>query len=195
MKEIAVIGDVHGKVNEYWKILQCLQKETNSIQVGDFGFKKQHKWHKENIDSDLHKVNFGNHDDYTFLNHTHSLGNFTIKENLMTVRGAWSVDNRLRTEGIDWWSNEQLNYEEMQQAIDLYIKHKPKIMITHDCPQEVKQSLFDYDNKTITNNGLQSMFEEHQPDVWIFGHYHRSKNEIINGTRFICLAELEMIII
>ena len=40
---LLIIGDVHGKVNEYYKLLQ--KHKGVSIQVGDFGFKKEHKWH------------------------------------------------------------------------------------------------------------------------------------------------------
>ena len=64
---LLIIGDVHGKVNEYWKILQKWDKRHCSIQVGDFGFKKQHEWHLKNIDFSQHQINFGNHDDYSFL--------------------------------------------------------------------------------------------------------------------------------
>lgn len=45
--------------------------------------------------------------------------------------------------------------------------------------------------KSQTRTMLQKMFEEHKPELWIFGHHHKSKDEVINGTRFICLDELE----
>ena len=126
----------------------------------------------------------------------HSLGNFNLISNeIMTVRGAYSIDKAHRTENIDWWNNEELNCIEMQNAMDFYILNKPKIMITHDCPHEARKQLFGINEKTITTNGLQMMFENHQPDLWIFGHHHRSKNEIINRTRFIYLAELETMVI
>ncbi len=186
-----IIGDVHGKINEYWKILQ--KHKCPSIQVGDFGFKKQHNWHLKNIDHSQHQINFGNHDDYGFLDAPHSLSNWSISTNgLMTVRGAYSIDKAYRTENLDWWANEELNYEEMQNAIDFYNFNKPKIMITHDCPDYARRYLFGIRDKSITSNGLQAMFEFHQPDIWIFGHHHRRKEETINGTKFICLAELEI---
>lgn len=189
---LLIIGDVHGKINEYWKILQKWDKRHCSIQVGDFGFSKQHEWHLKNIDYSQHQINFGNHDDYTYLDKPHSLSNWSISTSgLMTVRGAYSVDKAYRTENVDWWANEELNYEEMQRAIDSYIFNKPKIMITHDCPHEAREKLFGINEKSITTNGLQAMFENHQPELWVFGHHHKSKNEVINGTRFICLAELE----
>jgi len=186
---LLIIGDVHGNINSYWKIVS--QINNLSIQVGDFGFKKSHEWHLKNIDFSQHKINFGNHDDYTFLHEPHSLNNFYIGNEYMTVRGAQSIDKFRRIEGLDWWKNEELNYNEMQNAIDHYIHNKPKLMITHDCPLIVKQHLFGMTDKTITSKGLQMMFENHQPDLWVFGHYHESKDVVLNGTRFVCLAELE----
>lgn len=187
-----IIGDVHGKINDYWKILQK-HKNINSIQVGDFGFKKQHEWVLTNIDYTQHQINFGNHDDYTYLDKPHSMGNFSFayQSGIMTIRGAYSIDKAYRRENIDWWANEELNYEEMQIAIDHYEYNKPKIIISHDCPFEVCQNLFGINEKSMTTQGLQAMFEIHQPELWIFGHHHKSKNEVINKTRFICLAELE----
>ena len=35
-----------------------------------------------------------------------------------------------------------------------------------------------------------AMFEYHRPDVWIFGHWHRSASAVVDGTRFQCLGEL-----
>ena len=192
---ILVIGDVHGKVDKYWKILRK-NLSMKSIQVGDFGLREHHEWHLKNMESKQHKINFGNHDDYSFLESEHSLGDFSIDINeIMTVRGALSIDKYKRIEGVDWWSNEELNYNEMQQAIDTFIYNKPKVMITHDCPLMVQSALFGITDKSITNNGLQAMFEEHQPDIWIFGHHHKSRTESIEGTKFICLAELETYIL
>ena len=193
---LLIIGDVHGKVDNYWKILKK-HKKGRSIQVGDFGFHKQHNWHLKNIDWSQHQINFGNHDDYTFLNEPHSLSNwsYSFQEKLMTVRGAFSVDKEFRTKDIDWWENEELNYEEMSNAIGHYILNRPKIMITHDCPQSIRKEIFNISEKSMTSNGLQQMFEMHQPDIWIFGHHHKSIRKKINGTDFICLNELETVLL
>jgi len=193
---LLIIGDVHGKINNYWKILKSSGEYHSSIQLGDLGFKKEHQWHIDNIDCTKHRINFGNHDDYTYLNAAHSLGDWSVSKNgIMTVRGADSIDKYRRIEGLDWWPNEELNYDQMKHAIDTYILTKPKIMITHNCPREVSNDLFGIMEKSITTNGLQAMLEYHQPDLWVFGHHHKSKNEVINGTRFICLAELETLIV
>ena len=185
-----IIGDIHGKIDSYYEILS--KYKSPSIQVGDFGFSKQHRWHLDNLDSSIHKINFGNHDDYTYLNKPHSLGNFNYYKNVFTIRGAESIDKHLRTENLDWWREEELSYSQMQECIDFYEKIKPEIVVSHDCPDDVRKALFNIKDKSITSTGLQFMFEIHQPKLWIFGHHHKSKNEVINGTKFICLDELEV---
>lgn len=78
------------------------------------------------------------------------------------------------------------------EAFDKYCEVRPKIVVSHDCPQSVMMQLFRYPEKSQTRTMLEMMFQEHQPELWIFGHHHKSKDEIINGgTRFICLSELE----
>lgn len=186
-----IIGDVHGKVNEYLIIINNLPLHFNTIQIGDFGFKTQHLWHLKNIDNSKHKILFGNHDDYSFLGFPHSYGNYKIFSDAFLIRGAYSIDKHLRTPGRDWFSNEELTYSEMQTAIDEYEENKPSIVISHDCPQSIRKNLFNIPEKSITSNGLQIMLEIHKPDVWIFGHHHKSKDITIDGTRFICLSELE----
>lgn len=187
-----VIGDVHGKVKEYKKIIDSFPKGSKSIQVGDFGFRKEHEWHLKNIDNRFHKINFGNHDDYSFICKNHSLKNYSFKRNVMTVRGAYSIDRYIRTEDVDWWRNEELSYVEMNEAIKEYSIKKPKIMITHDCPQSIRNHFFGIKEYSLTSIGLQEMFEINQPNIWIFGHHHLSRNEVINETKFICLKELEV---
>ncbi len=188
-----VIGDVHTKIEMYYEILKK-HNFQKSIQVGDFGFKRAHQWHLDNLTDD-HKVNFGNHDDYNFLNEKYSCGNFSFSNDIMTIRGANSIDRYNRIENTDWFSNEELNYNEMGLCIDSYIENKPKIVISHDCPDEICKSLFGIYDKSITRKGLQSMFEIHKPDLWIFGHHHESKNVNILGTQFVCLNELETYLI
>lgn len=197
-----IIGDVHQKIYSYYAAIK--RHGGRSIQVGDFGFGEYHKWHLEHLDSNLHKIVFGNHEDYNYLYHPHSLSNFSYdaQESLMTIRGAFSIDAWKRIEGIDLFAQqEQLSYMEMRRAVALAEEQKPRIIISHDCPEEVRASFFGIDpkinprDKSITTQGLQGLFEIHQPDLWVFGHYHKSKDEIVNGTRFICLAELETFIL
>jgi Icc-related predicted phosphoesterase len=113
------------------------------------------------------------------------------KLGIMTVRGAYSIDQSVRIEGVNWWRNEEISYKKMEEIIKFYEGMKPKIMTTHECPQSIRDYLFGIKERSITSMALETMFQIHQPDLWIFGHHHISKNEIINGTKFICLEELQ----
>jgi hypothetical protein len=35
------------------------------------------------------------------------------------------------------------------------------------------------------------MLEAHQPDLWLFGHWHRNRDLRMGQTRFICVGEKE----
>lgn len=190
-----VIGDVHGNINSFEKIIY--QHKGDSIQLGDFGFKKHHDYFLNNFDLESNSVLFGNHDYYPYLREPHSLGDYGCDHlgELFFVRGAYSIDKHIRTIGVDWFENEEMTYQTFKDVINKYELVKPKIVISHDCPQSLRESLFGIHEKSMTSNGLQAMFEIHQPDLWIFGHHHKSKNVNINGTNFRCLAELEAFLI
>lgn len=188
-----IIGDVHGKVNEYKKIIDGCDQ---SICVGDFGFKKEWDWYSDNVDFVKHRINPGNHDYGPYLTtHVGSTGDWEYFSDfdLFTIRGAKSIDQTLRIEGISWFANEQLTYSEGLIVFDKYCELKPKIVVSHDAPHSVIEHLFKYGwlDKSNTTQLLQRMFEEWQPELWVFGHHHQSKDVVINGTRFICLNELE----
>lgn len=207
--KILVIGDVHGKIDDLIEIIESTDC-ANFIQLGDLGFAKHwdqlikylrnRKW--ANKPEIYFRLIPGNHDDYTKLHvktdnttkwmRTGSIkvDNVWIEGEFFGVRGADSIDKHLRTEGISWWLTEEMNYNELGKAIDLYIHYKPKYMFSHDCPQSVMEQLFGYKDKSRTRQALQQMFELHQPEYHFFGHHHKAIDEVINGTRFICLPEL-----
>ena len=70
---ITVVGDIHGKFDQYYNIVK--DKEY-SICLGDFGFSDSwQKLHYSGLDSDKHKICKGNHDQYEFES-PYDLGNF-----------------------------------------------------------------------------------------------------------------------
>ena len=188
--KLTIIGDVHGNIHEYQKITENCEM---SICVGDFGFKREWDWHRKNIDPSRHLINMGNHDYTPAMKWDMNCDNFWCNHirNYMTIRGAWSIDKARRIEGRDWFANEELTYQEGLIAFDAYVQMKPKIVISHDCPDSIRQTFFGITEKSNTSNLLQAMFEAHQPELWIFGHHHKHRDSEIFGTRFICLEELE----
>jgi len=136
----------------------------------------------------------GNHDYLPYLHESpFSLGDWQYSDyfELFTIRGADSIDKHLRTEGVDWFAEEEISIPIGYEILDNFTRIKPRIVATHDCPQSVMEHFFGYQEKSRTRQLLQACFEAHQPDLWVFGHHHRSKFDIINGTKFKCLSELE----
>ena len=188
-----LVGDVHQKNIQYEKIIDnCCGK---SVVLGDFGFDTEHKWLLKYKDTERHKVLFGNHDYYPLVNEKHSLGHFGMYEGMFFVRGAetpW-FDRGRRMMGVDLFENEQLTYAELTKAFELYVQEKPEIVISHECPQFLKEVEFGYSESNVTTQGLDAMFDAHKPKYWFFGHYHKPIQATYKGCLFRCLDELESV--
>jgi len=216
--KLTFIGDVHGRYKSYRSVVeQC----DYSVQIGDFSF----AYDVFNDISLNHRFFGGNHDNYEIIGECpNNLGDFGTQTingvEFFFIRGAWSIDRKWRRFKIDWFPEEELNYVQQQEALEAYRAAKPKIMVTHDAPLEVVRTLFgtdtlvffDHERDTVTATGqlLQECFNYHQPDLWIFGHHHKNRSELVlppgeiynpdskeegyhdkPKTRFICLGELQ----
>jgi Calcineurin-like phosphoesterase len=141
-------------------------------------------------------------------------------ENLFFLGGAWSIDAAWRIPGISWWPDEEQSPEALNAAFQLYVKSKPRIVATHETPTSAAITMLnglmmpkrtesgytdatrekgeDYEYykaklgcaETRTSQYLQQMFDAHQPEHWVFGHYHVRRDFTIKGTQFHCLPEL-----
>ena len=190
---IILIGVTHGKFLSYKEICR---KHKLTVQLGDFGFKQGHDWHNVNLDSNSHKVLFGNHDYHPIRNTArHSLGTFGMYNNMFFIAGGKSIDAHLRTEGLDYFSNEELNYNEVNSILDEYTKVKPLVVISHVPPIEVKQELGYREFGEVTDKLFSILLVIHRPTLWIFGHMHKSINMKYGVTQFIGLNELETLTI
>lgn len=198
MSNIKIIGDIHGKVDAYYQLIKDV---PFSIQLGDFGFRHSWKWLEQNkINSDNHKIIVGNHDEYPYINKyifpDYGMVNFHGLD-FYTIRGAFSVDKAYRTQGISWWPEEELSYNDLQKAIDDYTNSRPYIVISHECPGDhtgISTSMFQ--RRWIINRtglAMQKMWNNYHPKLWIFGHWHRTMIYSIEGTTFVCLDELDSI--
>jgi len=191
------IGDIHGNVMGYMSIIN---DATESVQVGDFGvgfFPDHTTEFVDDLHSDgRHKFIRGNHDDPALCKQRPgyiSDGTFDRDRSIMYAGGAWSIDWQYRTPGYTWWPDEELSLGELVGLHADYVHHEPRVMVTHDCPTQVAFEFFIKGTskpqyRTRTADALDGMFQRHQPDVWIFGHWHEDVDRVINGTRFICLG-------
>jgi predicted phosphodiesterase len=202
--KLRIIGDVHGHIENYVYLINSLKKCDMSVQLGDMGFKdsyeqlqKAHDFY--NIPKGKHRFIGGNHDDYDHRpDQMYSdFGALDLNgKNCFFIRGAESVDNHHRKEGVSWWAAEQLTYKQSMAAIDLYASIKPDIMFTHDCPTALLMFYLTNPMKgegNSTNELLQQCFDIHKPKFWYFGHHHNTKVVEYKGTIFHCLDELSYI--
>ena len=194
VQSIGIIGDIHGKVNTYSRTIRDFDA---TIQVGDFGFRSD--WEKlSSVDSYYHKILPGNHEDYDYIdefNPNHSLGDFGQTNfhglEFFFLRGAYSIDQSVRTRGLDWWNQEQLNYVQLTSALNVYDDIRPEVVITHTMPLMIVNVIFKHMSSIpcSTSTVLDRMFEIHQPKLWILGHFHPYKVtvRVISGTTFVVL--------
>jgi Icc-related predicted phosphoesterase len=170
---VSFIGDVHGK---WWSYHDIISTRYNTYQVGDFGvgfpgsFNLPEMW--KTMDKGFHV------------------------DNIFFMGGAESIDRGLRTPGYDWWPDEQVTFEYFTSKIlPNYMKGGFNIVVTHDCPRSsCKRHCLTFKIVIpLTRHMLQILFDEYQPDLWVFGHWHKSVRKKINGTEFVCLAELEVL--
>lgn len=194
--QITIIGDVHGKYDRYHKLIRQTDYYPYTVQLGDFGFKYETL---NNVDSTKHLIIPGNHDNYNMCyRYPHFLGDYGYTKlngvEFFYYRGAYSVDRQYRTVGIDWWENEQVSIDQFMKAREFYREIKPRLVITHDCPQNIASQMLNsgdivYEN--MTGWALQELLNIHEPEYWFFGHWHHSRNIKYGNTNFMCLDELE----
>jgi hypothetical protein len=206
MAHTRIIGDIHGYLHDY-EIL--LAGQDRSVQVGDFGigFAGSY-WHDKVNDlhrNTNHRFIRGNHDNPGMCPEMVGwIPDMTVEGDVMYVGGAWSIDWGSRVDGVNWWSQtEELSPRELYEAISVYEKAKPRVMITHDCPTEAATHMFfktglapsgpNGQIQTRTAAAFQTMFEIHQPDFWFYGHWHFTRELDLNGTHFHCLGELDFV--
>lgn len=205
---IRFIGDVHGKFRPFKKLIKNAER---SVQVGDLGvgFKKYNYCRDLVWDTNpphalmvKHNCKFirGNHENPSVCRrHSQWIKDGTIENDVMYIGGAVSIDRAFRTEGIDWWADEECSYNEIQVMIDNYIIKKPRVMVTHDCPESIADVILSqfnrakYGDPSRTRQALEVMRHYHKPEIHIFGHWHKDLDITIDGTRFICLGELSYI--
>lgn len=200
------IGDVHGKYNRYRTIIKDLPP---TIQVGDMGvgFRDSHGEYLASPPYDQmvagnHRFIRGNHDNpCVCASHSQWIKDGHTENSMMFVGGGVSIDREFRREGYSWWADEELSLTSLSEIVSDYCRIKPEIMVTHDCPEEIAQRILhkltvpsvklDPRHSSRTRQAFSAMLTFHRPKLWVFGHWHISFDETIEGTRFVCLAELE----
>lgn len=199
-----IIGDIHGKYDQYINIAQE-SPDGLSVCVGDVGF--DYTYLIENLDSSCHKIIPGNHDNH-FDYSPHFLGRFgeaTLgNHRFFFIGGAWSIDRKYRTQGKDWFYNEELSFAEMNDCLDLWEKSDCELLITHDMPffyvnkymrplwSKFIQEEFSPFRGSNTNHFLEAVWNVKRASLahWLHGHHHVDFSIELDGVKLQCLSEL-----
>lgn len=194
MTKIRFIGDVHQLYPQYFNLIND-NKVDYSVALGDIGF----DYHVlKSIDINKHRCLAGNHDNYDVISaYPIFLGDYGVYKcsntSMFYIRGGYSIDRQYRTPHKSWWPQEQLNYNQTNAALKEYKQNKPYLMISHECPSEILPLIFTtVFPPSYTAKLLQSCFEYYKPNMWIFGHMHKSFRIQYKNTQFIGLNELEV---
>lgn len=208
-KNIWLVGDCHGMLAELKNVIQKIPKDELIFQVGDLGIGFKNCL-VPNFPTNF-KFAVGNHDDRNLAaDHPNYAGDwgYLAQHETFFMGGAYSIDNPYqnrfyrRTPFINWWPWEELSEEEFAQVEKLYREIRPRFMITHDAPEILYPSLLTSSGRDPTDiienrtaKFLDKLFSIHQPEAWVFGHWHMSQTYLLGGTQFRCLAELETYIL
>lgn len=206
--KIRFIGDVHSKFERYKKLIKGCER---SLQVGDFGVgffnlntdKPHSNPPYDHMAKGEHFFIRGNHDNpnvckrhpFWIPDGSYAFG----RKDIFCVGGAISIDKHLRTEGYNWWPDEELSYKELCSIMDVYESRKPSVVVSHECPDSVitrichNNGISKFDIPCTTRKCFDNMMEIHKPDLWIHGHWHLSSRGVHQGVEVISLNELECI--
>jgi predicted phosphodiesterase len=208
MKKLTLVGDVHGKYNQYFEI--CKENEY-TLQIGDTGYSNSIL--VDVIDPNKHKFFPGNHNDHNKdYDLPHCLGRFgytsLVGVSFFYVSGAFSIDYKIRNKKYysgewpkTWFENEELSDQEQLTCLEEYARIMPDILITHEAPRQVVKDFtnpeilksFDFNPitfKTRTSDFLDKLWEIKKPDIHVCGHYHKNFYKKYGNTDFFVLKEL-----
>lgn len=189
--KLIILGDVHGN------ILRCQDvalKNPNAsiIQLGDLGVGFIPREIIERL-PDNFSFFPGNHDNrklaITMRNCLGHYGHFLNRRgcgigDIFFVSGADSKDKAVRTEGINWWPDEELTYSQGQNCIDDWAGSEAEVIISHDCPQVIAENYFLIYDRSRTRQILNTMIETRKPKLVVFGHHHRAFHVVHNGIEY-----------
>ena len=202
-----LIGDIHGNFKQYEELMEGADE---SIQLGDYGLgfpdhspfmiesslstPLKTTYHKA---PEGHRFIRGNHDcPYVCASHPRYMGDFGMfRGEVFYLSGAWSIDKEWRTPGRNWWSLEELEYAVLDDAIKLFTKKMPRVVVSHDAPHRINEIL--HKGRAFlskTTSAMDAMLDEWMPDYWYFAHHHMSWEGCLPNwnTQFKCLDTYEV---
>jgi hypothetical protein len=197
-----LIGDIHGRIPEYLRLISTLPPGSRSIALGDLYLGRPGVDLPE-LPAE-HKFIRGNHDNPRLCReHPNYLGEYGYlpDDELFFVSGAQTASWRVLGNSKYWYNDEELSDSALNEAISLYKEKRPSMLVSHTAPFEAAREILkdlngsyflskQIDLESRTSRALQEMFEAYQPSAWYFGHFHINREFVIGETKFRCSAEL-----
>jgi predicted phosphodiesterase len=193
-KTTLYVGDVHAQFHH----LSKLAKHTDAselVVVGDFGYGFHTTPHEPFKPKKPISFIRGNHDNPSVRTGFNWKGfsylpDGTFKNGTLFAGGAFSIDWGERTQGKDWWPEEELSETEWEAIFKKAEGHKDEIhtVVTHDCPWSLYSYLHSSPIPSRTSRNLDALRTLlPQVNLWVFGHHHQSLNQTLGHTTFIGL--------
>lgn len=113
--------------------------------------------------------------------------------NVMFMGGADSIDKESRTQGINWFPQELITYNDVSYALENGKKYdKIDIVISHTCPNEfcLDSKIKWYMAPKISDTCrvmLSEILKEFHPEHWYFGHWHISLEGVYENCKWTAL--------
>ncbi len=205
------IGDIHGKWDKFQRLIDINNlTDCRIICIGDLGVGFVPRDQQIRVLDSLNRffinrrINFssirGNHDDpsyftgTTLFSHLFLIPDYSYSDSRLFIGGGISIDRFLRKEGRDYWRDEAVKRIKLPD-------YDVDIIVCHTFPLNIIKSayqLWDAPGNPVKSDCisegeyLTTVWEKYRPKLWIGGHHHISKTELVNGTKFTCLNELEI---
>lgn len=192
-KSLTIGGDPHGavtQVRKYYDRTVGLGKNHYASCLGDIcPLDADYSWLQSYAKhTDILVSPFGNHDHESMLNQPTVVRSYKfIKQegmpSMFFLSGGYSINrDYIDAKGMYWNPREELGTETLEEAIRVYHKVKPDILITHEACQtaidvlgmdkvgHLKDAIFK--PRSVTAQAIERMYELHKPYLLVNGHWH-----------------------
>ena len=213
-KPLLFLGDNHGSwENLFFKIKKNNISNVNIISVGDLGigfYPSRDMSTCDLLDKQFKQrnINFygirGNHDDPSYfkgenrvcLNNFELIEDYSVFEHgsklIQFIGGAISIDRTGRAAGVSYWENEGVVFDkDACQKVDILVSHTAPSWCF---PQQFNEIVYGWaredayliEDLTDERAVMDEIFKLCAPRLHLYGHFHSSWSERVNG----CMSRL-----
>lgn len=218
-----LLGDTHGDAGavNYARKMANIEGCKYIIQLGDFSYywcgrDTTHLWSDKSKFPNVEVIFLpGNHEDWAQLDkltpgNSHKMVTYLGRVNLLnldglnvlTVGGAFSIDQGGRKLGVDYFQQEEITEADINRAFELVDKFgRIDIILSHDAPET--QPLVDHMNIMATYWGglhpkleqgsatqrraIEAIVAKAKPKLLVHGHYHYRYESTYMNTKIVGL--------